>query len=155
MRPISTDRPQGFKTAPKAKKAKLPKGAVLISIPLFGGTVVFVQSKADYDQTLAALTNQPYKPDPDAIRMAGEATSLVSDEGARVYILGVFDNNLYTLVHEAAHCTFFLCDHIGIETRPGDANETYCYLLDGIVQAAHAQMNPPEMVVEVQEAAEE
>lgn len=50
--------------------------------------------------------------------------------GENIYLIGVFDNSLATLVHECAHATFYCCSDVGVTTNPADSNETYCYLLD-------------------------
>lgn len=52
------------------------------------------------------------------------------DEG---YLVGVFDQQIATLVHECAHVCFYVCSDVGVTTRPEDANETYCYMLDRMV----------------------
>ncbi|EBH2457165.1 hypothetical protein D6P45_10345 [Salmonella enterica subsp. enterica serovar Manhattan] len=44
--------------------------------------------------------------------------------------LGVFNGDAATLVHECAHVAFYVCRDVGVTTYPGDANETYCYMLD-------------------------
>lgn len=50
--------------------------------------------------------------------------------GENLYLIGVFDKSIATLVHECGHATFYCCHDVGVTTNPGDANETYCYLLD-------------------------
>lgn len=53
-----------------------------------------------------------------------------TESGERAYLIGVFDKNLSTLVHECAHVCFYACSDVGVTTNPSDANETYCYMLD-------------------------
>ncbi|PNK64550.1 hypothetical protein A6J33_018060 [Pantoea sp. FDAARGOS_194] len=50
--------------------------------------------------------------------------------GENMYLIGVFDNNLSTLVHECAHATFYCCSDVGVTVKTDEPNETYCYLLD-------------------------
>nr|DAO40942.1 MAG TPA: SprT-like family protein [Caudoviricetes sp.] len=50
--------------------------------------------------------------------------------GENMYLIGVFDNNIATLVHECAHATFYCCHDVGVVVETDKANETYCYLLD-------------------------
>lgn len=57
------------------------------------------------------------------------------DTGGNLYLVGVFDNSISTLVHECAHATFYCCSDVGVTTNPADANETYCYLLDRMFTA--------------------
>lgn len=62
---------------------------------------------------------------------SGLATNYENAEhGERVYMIGVFDGQLSTLVHECAHVCFYACSDVGVTTNPSDANETYCYMLD-------------------------
>ncbi|STL87819.1 Uncharacterised protein [Escherichia coli] len=49
------------------------------------------------------------------------------------YLIGVFDQQIATLVHECAHVCFYVCSDVGVTTRPEDANETYCYMLGRMV----------------------
>lgn len=56
-----------------------------------------------------------------------------TDTGERCYLIGVFDQQIATLVHECAHVCFYVCSDVGVTTRPEDANETYCYMLDRMV----------------------
>ncbi|EFB4764029.1 protein NinF [Escherichia coli] len=34
---------------------------------------------------------------------------------------------------KCAHVCFYVCSDVGVTTRPEDANETYCYMLDRMV----------------------
>lgn len=59
-----------------------------------------------------------------------------TDTGDNRYIIGVFNNQYGTLCHEAAHATFAILDAVGVPAEPGEANETFCYMLGYIVRQA-------------------
>lgn len=63
--------------------------------------------------------------------LAGATQSYCNTETGEVfYLIGVFNAEVKTLVHECAHVAFYICRDVGVTTNPGDANETYCYMLD-------------------------
>lgn len=67
------------------------------------------------------------------------------DGGYDIYLLGVFDNNPSTLAHEAAHIVFDICSSVGIDVDRGRANETFCYLLEAIVEFAMKEIKGHEL----------
>lgn len=48
------------------------------------------------------------------------------------YILIGIDSDYSTVLHEAAHMTFFGLGRVGIECKEGEPNEMYCYTLEWI-----------------------
>lgn len=58
------------------------------------------------------------------------------DGGMDIHLLGWFDQKPSTLAHESAHLIFDICHEIGIRVESGQANETFCYLLDSLVEFA-------------------
>jgi len=55
--------------------------------------------------------------------------------GENLYLIGVSDNSLATLVHECAHAMFYCCRDVGVTIDTDAGNETYCYLLDRMFTA--------------------
>lgn len=53
-----------------------------------------------------------------------------NETGENLYLIGVFNCDPATLVHECAHATFYCCRDVGVTIDTNAANETYCYLLD-------------------------
>ncbi len=113
----------------KAKWHRLPA----FTIPLFQSAHVYL-----------AITREQYQNADKFLGGSGEErpfnTGLASnyentDTGERVYLIGVFDQQISTLVHECAHVSFYVCSDVGVTTKPEDANETYCYLLDRMFSA--------------------
>ncbi|QKJ88029.1 hypothetical protein PMPD1_3096 [Paramixta manurensis] len=108
----------------KAKWPKLPRYLV----PLFNSANIYLcRSKDEWIQAEASIGLPPA----DLSVSVGRCRQFVNDAtGENLYLIGVFDNSLSTLVHECAHATFYCCSDVGVTTNPGDANEPYCYLLD-------------------------
>lgn len=108
----------------KHKWPKVPS----YTIPLFeSATVYLCVTKEHFKQADIFLggTGED-KPFNSGVAANYEDTS----SGSKVYVIGVFDESLSTLVHECAHVCFYVCSDVGLTTDPSDANETYCYMLD-------------------------
>ena len=108
----------------KAKWPKLPR----FFVPLFHCANVYLcRSKDGWIQAESSIGLPPA----DLIGSAGRCREFVNDvSGERLYLIGVFDNSLATLVHECAHATFYCCNDVGVTVKTDQPNETYCYLLD-------------------------
>lgn len=52
------------------------------------------------------------------------------EAGENTYLLGVFNNDLATLVHECGHIAFYVCRDVNVPTDASLSSETYCYMLD-------------------------
>lgn len=50
--------------------------------------------------------------------------------GENMYMIGVFDGKVSTLVHECAHACFYVCSDVGVPIDTSEPNETYCYMLE-------------------------
>ncbi len=50
--------------------------------------------------------------------------------GENMYMVGVFDGKLSTLVHECAHACFYVCNDVGVRVDTAERNETYCYMIE-------------------------
>ncbi|MBP1035875.1 hypothetical protein J8631_09915 [Serratia fonticola] len=108
----------------KVKWPKLPR----YLIPLFQCANVYLcRSREEWHQACAALGC-----DGDDISMLGGATRQYQNIELQenLYLLGVFNGDIATLVHECAHVAFYVCRDTGVTINLDDANETYCYLLD-------------------------
>lgn len=108
----------------KTKWPKLPR----YFVPLFHCANVYLcASQAEWEQAC----NQLGVDSGGNEMMAGVTQSYFNAEtDENLYLIGVFNNDMATLVHECAHVAFYICRDVGVTTRPGDANETYCYMLD-------------------------
>jgi hypothetical protein len=112
-----------------ALKRKWPKITEFI-VPIYGGRVALVKSLKVWKQCVDYLAG-PGKEMPTG---CGGAHQHFTAPGSSVYLVGVFDGRKSTLVHELAHCTFSVMDHVGIPTPPDEKNEAYCYLLDALFE---------------------
>lgn len=52
-------------------------------------------------------------------------------------IIGVFNNDVVTLVHELSHAVMYIFDTVGIPLS-SDNSETYCYYMDSLLKQAKA-----------------
>lgn len=113
----------------KTKWPKLPR----YLIPLFQSANIYLcRSKDEWVQAEMAIGVSLA----NVSMVNGMCRQFVNDEtGENLYLVGVFDNSIATLVHECAHATFYCCSDVGVTTHPADANETYCYLLDRMFSA--------------------
>ncbi|OOF53893.1 hypothetical protein BKK55_10865 [Rodentibacter genomosp. 2] len=119
-------------------KLKLPK----MRVPLFNcGTIYFCQSKQEWEACFAAFNVV----DRDNRPVSGSATTLVNHTtGDTAYLLGVFNNDVSTAAHEAAHVAFYICRDVGVTVSAEDSNETFCYLVSNIMEFIGKTINKPE-----------
>lgn len=116
----------------KAKGIKLPQ----FKIPLFEHTTVFFCPTREMFYEFCEKAGIPIEPD---FELAGGLTlTCTGENGGNFYVIAVFDNELGTLVHEAAHTTFHVLSDVGVvattdPTHP--ANETYAYMVGRIFDA--------------------
>ena len=113
----------------KTKWPKLPR----FLVPLFQCANIYLcVTKDEWQQSLLSL-NQPEQ----NLSFANGRTMHFCDEatGENLYLIGVFDNSISTLVHECAHAAFYCCSDVGVPIHTDQPNETYCYLLDRMFSA--------------------
>ncbi|EPK9723503.1 hypothetical protein MMI32_004213 [Klebsiella pneumoniae] len=113
----------------KTKWPKLPR----FYVPLFHCANVYLcRSREEWGQAEASIGLPPA----DLKGSVGRCREFINDEtGEHLYLIGVFDNELATLVHECAHATFYCCSDVGVTVKTDQPNETYCYLLDRMFSA--------------------
>lgn len=102
-------------------KAKWPKLPYYL-IPLFGNAYAYLcRSEDEWEQACASIDCPPG----NVRGMAGLAQTFHDEDSGKVmYLLGVFNGGMATLVHECAHVSFYVCRDTGVTTNPEDANET-------------------------------
>lgn len=121
----------------KPKAEKWPKRAIGHKLDMFQSTVVLVRSYEEWNAAASHLKGVPLDQiNPKRLYsakrpMAGAATWYgSSDRLQTIFMVGVFDGRLRTLIHELTHAVFHICDYYGIPTNSGDTNEFFCYLLE-------------------------
>ena len=55
---------------------------------------------------------------------------LTNQSGETLFMIGVFDGDQGTLVHECSHLAFNLLDYVGVPVEAGASNEAYAYLIE-------------------------
>lgn len=117
------------------KFPKLPKMAV----PLFSpGTIFLCQTREEWIAAHRALGSTA-----SMLERRGAANTFRGQGVPDIYLLGVFDGAPATAAHEAAHLVFDICAQAGVKVVPGEANETFCHLLDAVVEFATLKMRKP------------
>lgn len=105
-----------------------------VSVPLFEcGEIVYCDSRKQFRRVYKDCGVEP--PMKAYLHSLGGAAHTLENKatGQRLFLVGVFDGEMATLAHEAAHVAFYICDAVGVEVRRGEANETFCYLVEYIV----------------------
>lgn len=69
--------------------------------------------------------------DPDIATCRGMCYPTQNDIGSRLYVVGWFDGDIQTLVHESCHLALMVLNHAGIDPRDSDG-EAMCYLIDSM-----------------------
>lgn len=113
----------------KNKWPKLPS----YLIPLFQCAHIYLcRTREEWYQATAHLGCENR-----SVEMLNGATQTFTYEetGENLYLLGVFNGDIATLVHECAHIAFYVCRDTGVTVHPDNSNETYCYLLDRMFSA--------------------
>ena len=94
-------------------------------IPLYGGRVIAYRDRAKHAEAVMACGGA--KDDDETCR--GVCFPAENDAGHRLYVLGWFDGEPPTLVHECGHIAMFIVNHAGMDPRDS-SGEAYCYILD-------------------------
>ncbi|EHK0699984.1 hypothetical protein ICL29_004110 [Salmonella enterica] len=108
---------------PDSSVWKLPR----FFVPLFNSANVYLcRSKDEWD---AACVHMGVNAGGNEM-LAGACQQYRNVEsGENLYLIGVFNGEPATLVHECAHAAFYCCRDVGVTIDTNAANETYCYLL--------------------------
>lgn len=116
----------------KKKKNKWPDLPRYL-IPLFECANVYLcRSREEWNQAARCLGFEE-----GGVDMLSGATQTYqnADSQENLYLLGVFNGDVATLVHECGHLAFYVCRDTGVTVNTNAANETYCYLLDKLFSA--------------------
>jgi len=101
-------------------------------IPLYNGQVmVFTRRKA----FITALRALKVPEDDDEDSCLGMCVPCKNDMGTRLYVMGWFDREASTLVHECGHLAFFVTESAGMDARDS-CGEAFCYILDHVFSQA-------------------
>lgn len=110
----------------------------------YGAKIRFYTDHAAYRAAYRRETGS----DPDG-EPAGETFRIDTCD----YLVGVFDGNLATAVHEASHTAHSICRDANIDPREASGEEAYAYLVEHIWAAMHKHMTCPPPKKKPQKAA--
>lgn len=105
---------------------------------MYGGTMWLVQDDKTWQRCIAYLGCET--------RGAARGKAFAAQHkqtGELVYLIGVFDGGLSTLVHECAHLAFWILRDVGIKLQGGKTNESYCYLIQTLFELFYPYLKEP------------
>ena len=109
-------------------KPKWPKKyCKIVKIHLYGSSIYAFNSRKGFEKAAAYMNVDVSHYGTDGISLPLEDKK----DGSSIYILGIFDGKLDTLVHECAHITHFVAQKTGWDSSAGNG-EPYCYLIGHI-----------------------
>jgi len=102
---------------------------VKFEVPIYGGVVKIYSSREEFVQDYKLYAKEKDEPDDDFTTANGAtAISETDPDGYPVYLVGVFEEDLDTSVHECAHLAIHIVERAGFEIN-NDTSEPFCYLL--------------------------
>lgn len=101
---------------------------VEFDIPIYGGTVSLFTNREEFNKEYEKI------PEDDRLQVA-ECMGVVHpiNDGGLRFLMGVFDKDHLTLVHECTHLAIFICENTGWSINTITA-EPFCYLLEELVK---------------------
>lgn len=131
------------------KKIKIPKGIYKYPIHYWGGVAYFTTSKIAYDKLCKAVNLG------SDVEVIVEGAGMTSREftlnGEVAYLVGVFDKDPSTCLHEVIHLCIFVLDRAGVDPRD-DSGEAFAYMVEHFTQVFTARMfTPPKESKKVQD----
>lgn len=110
----------------KSKRKKPPS----FRVPLFNNAkVVLLRSRKEAAEYLDKLGLEF-----DTTGYDGFAYDHRKEGEIPLLLIAVFRHEPHILAHEACHIAFDICNHVGVPTPNNEMNETYCYLVQSIMQ---------------------
>jgi hypothetical protein len=103
---------------------KWPKEVKGFVIPIYGQELYLAKSLESFNKCAAYLSDTTEYPP-----CGGLCAMYQADTGQIINLIGVFDGNVSTLVHELSHCAFNVLESVGVPVLPGDPNEAFAYLI--------------------------
>lgn len=105
-------------------------------VPLYKQRIWLVTDREVFSECMEVL-GQDRKELPYA---AGKFSLFTNNKtGQSVFMVAVFDGTETTLLHECAHATFIVLEHVGVDAMER-CNEAYCYLLEDMFKNLKKKM---------------
>lgn len=102
---------------------------VKFEVPIYGGIVKVYDLREEFVKDYKVYVKEKDEPDDDFTNADGAtAISETDPDGYPVYLVGIFEDDVDTLVHECAHLTIHIVERAGFEIT-NDTSEPFCYLL--------------------------
>lgn len=108
------------------KKTKWPTGGVCRNVIPYGGNVWLFTDRKKWQQAAEFCNSGAHVRKSVGLCLWAENT-----KGHQIYIVGVFNQNVGTLVHELTHACLNIAKHAGFDAGDGNG-EPFCYLLDNL-----------------------
>jgi hypothetical protein len=117
---------------PRPKKD--PDGSATFKVPLYGGRVLVCCTRDIYSLALESLDGDP---DPCLKEYSGVMQEMAEGRKTvrKVWLIGWFDKNLGTLIHELSHTTFRVLRYAQVGISQTN-DEAYAYLMDALFTGA-------------------
>lgn len=98
-------------------------------IPIYGGVLRVVTSREEF-------LKETEDDDEDLEMNVADCAGLTAvSHGGKypIYLVGIFDHNLATVVHEMGHVSIFIAEHCGFRINE-ETSECFCYLIETLVE---------------------
>lgn len=102
-----------------------PKSAKKIDIPIYCQEFYFFTNPDDWTKAVESIECPDH-----SFGARGIQEQFQNDQGEPLFMLGVFDGDPGTLVHECAHLAFDVLNLVGVPVEAGCPNEAYAYLIE-------------------------
>lgn len=107
-------------------------------VPIYGGIVKLCTTREDF---LSILEEHDEDSELNVADCCGISKFIYCEEGeGPVYAVGVFDEDLLTVVHEFGHIAVYIADHAGWQISEA-TTEPFSYLLEELVRLALPSFN--------------
>lgn len=98
-------------------------------IPIYGGILKVCTEREEFLDAVEEEDEDLELSIADCVGM----TKVTHGEPGPVYLVGIFDHNLATVVHEMGHVSIFIAEHCGFRINE-ETSECFCYLIEELVQ---------------------
>jgi hypothetical protein len=103
---------------------------VSFEIPIYGGTVTLFSDKEEFTAERDKLALEEKITIDD---YSGIVQQISSSKGRLDYLVGVFDKDPLTVVHECSHLAILICASTSWSISE-ETSEPFCYLLEDLVR---------------------
>jgi hypothetical protein len=106
-----------------------------MDIPIYGGRIEFYNDPIQFGEACHRFNMDEEIEE----GILGQYVLCQLEDTTPVYLLGVFDHSLKTLVHELGHMCLDIIKHRGFSAHDGNG-EPFCYLMDWLFDHFHKEV---------------